>query len=108
MRSSVSCVFHDIIASIVFEWWIIDNNEIDSLKTMGKSLSENLGLTQLSLMNFCDAYEKNLLRRLKHPNATDEHAKAVGGMVESNNKLQAQFLDLKSSIKIMIDSALNS
>jgi hypothetical protein len=82
-------------------------DEIGNLKTIGKSLNENLGLTQLSLINYCDAYEKNLMRRLKHPNATDEHAKAIGEMVESNNKLQAQFLDLKSSIKIMLDSALS-
>jgi hypothetical protein len=84
------------------------DDEIDNLKTLGKSLSESLGLTQFNLIKFCDAYEKNLLRRLKNPNATGEHAKAAGEMVESNNKLQAQFIDLKSSIKIMIDSALNS
>ncbi len=82
------------------------DNGIENLKTLGKSLSDNLGLTQLSLMNFCEAYERHLLRLLKHPNATEEHAKAVGEAIENNNKMQAQFLDLKSTIKAMLDSAL--
>lgn len=79
---------------------------IDNLKTLRKSLSENLGLTQLNLMNFCEAYQQHLLRLLKHPNATEEFVEAVSEVVESNNKLQAQFLDMKSRIKAMLDSAL--
>ncbi len=82
------------------------DNGIENLKTLGKSLSDNLGLTQLSLMNFCEAYERHLLRLLTPPNATEEHAKAVGEAIENNNKMQAQFLDLKSTIKAMLDSAL--
>mgnify|MGYP001573952401 CR=1 FL=1 len=79
-----------------------EDKELEKLRTLAETLNEKVGSLELSLISFCDAYKKNLLKMGKNLIENTETVKDLASLTLYVNGLQSEFTTFKTNLSVAL------